>query len=79
MKPNLKTRFWRILLRDYSITRVVRVKSLRPAWDTKYRCIAWPTLLVDTATRRSTITPLWTKERYAFWRKPKPPFDVRGM
>lgn len=68
MKLDFKTKFWRWLLRDGSIDRIVRIKSLRPAWDDRYRCLAWSVLLVDCGVQRSTITPLWTKERYAFWR-----------
>jgi hypothetical protein len=41
---------------------VIRVKSLRPWWDERYRCVAWPTLLVDDERGgRATVTPLWMR------------------
>ena len=65
----LSTRFWRWLIRDNRINRVVRVKTLRPCWDSYCGAIGWPTLLVDRGYQRMTITPIWDKARYAFWRR----------
>lgn len=49
--------------------RVVKIKYLWPQWDDHHSAVAWPVLLVDTETgQRSTITPIWTYARYAFWR-----------
>jgi hypothetical protein len=50
--------------------RVIKVKSIWPEWDHHHGAVAWPRLLVDTSNRqRSTVTPIWTWPRYAFWRK----------
>ena len=68
-QTTLTTRFWRWLLRDPKIRHVVKVKSLWPSWDDYHGALAWPTLLVDRMSERSTITAIWTKARYAFWRK----------
>lgn len=69
-RNDLKTRFWRLIVRDTSIDRVVKVKSLRPTWDERAKAVAWPTLLIDQGTRRVTVTPIWDRARYAFWRRP---------
>lgn len=66
---DLKTRFWNFVTRMDN-RRVVRVKSIWPEWDDYHGAVAWPCLLVDTASgQRSTVTPVWTRPRYAFWRK----------
>lgn len=63
----LTTRFWRWFLRDATIRRVVRVKSLWPSWDSRFHAVAWPCLLVDSESGiRQTIVPIWTRERFGF-------------
>ena len=70
-ETTISTRFWRWLLQDDSIIRVVRIKTLMPCWDSQCGAIAWPVLLVDRGAGRTrmTIQPIWDKARYAFWRK----------
>lgn len=68
-KRDLKTRLWNFVTRMDN-RRVVKVKSLWPEWDEHHGALAWPRLLVDTESgQRSTVTPIWTRPRYAFWRK----------
>ena len=66
---DVKTIFWSYITRSPEIDKVIRIKSLKPSWDPTYKAIAWPVMLVDIGTRRSTNTPIWTAPRYAFWRK----------
>lgn len=68
---DLRTRFWRFITRDQTLDRVVKVKSLRPYWDERSKAVGWPTLLIDRGAQRVTVTPIWDRARYAFWRKPE--------
>lgn len=45
--------------------KLVRVKSWRPYWDSRYHCPLWPTLLVDRhGGCRCTSQPLWDRARW---------------
>ena len=59
----LAARIWnRVPNEDFR--RVIRVKSLRPYWDSYSHLLAWPSLLVDTRSGdRSTVPPLWNWAR----------------
>jgi hypothetical protein len=60
-----RTKFWKWLCDlDPAVTKVIRVKSLKPHWDDYVGAIAWPTLHIEINNHlRETITPLWTWER----------------
>lgn len=45
--------------------RLVKIKSWRIGWDSRYRCPTWPTYLVDRhGGGRYTSTPLWDRARW---------------
>lgn len=49
--------------------KLVKIKSFWPSWDSRYKTVSWPVLLVDGYGQRSTVSPIWTWGHFIapFW------------